>query len=108
MNYADELLKRVQQVKQKHRLSVSQIAKQAEMAKSTAQNQIHGKFKLDIDLVGAILELCPDVSAEWLMRSIEQHDPHPQAVMRRLDELEQKLLHIIEEEERLKQQISNQ
>ena len=66
--YNTQLLDRLTQAKRLYKLSAAKIAATAGMAVSTAQNQLFGRYKLDIDIVNAVLSLCPDLSAEWLMR----------------------------------------
>ena len=67
-NYSTQLLRRCLAAKQLYGLSVTKIAEQAGMAKSTVHNQLNGRYKLDVDVVGAIAELCQGLSAEWLLR----------------------------------------
>lgn len=64
----EQLLSRIRQAKRAYGLTVADMCKQAGMAKSTVQNQLYGRYKIDIDVLCALLQLCPDLSAEWLMR----------------------------------------
>lgn len=63
-----ELLARVKQAKQINRLTIMQIAKEAGMHQPTVTNQLNGHFNLDIRVVLAVAKLCPNVSAEFLLR----------------------------------------
>ena len=64
----DELLRRIKEAKKRYNLSHAKIAAAAGLAASTVTNQLCGHYKLDIDVVSAVLELCPDLSSEWLLR----------------------------------------
>jgi len=92
--YSAQLLERCLKAKKQNKLSVAQIATQAGMAKSTVQNQLKGRYKIDVDVVGAILLLCPDLSAEWLLRG-EGVQTQTQAALldlaRRIDALESRV-----------------
>lgn len=63
-----ELLARVKQAKQINRLTIMQIAKEAGMHQPTVTNQLNGHFNLDIRVVLAVAKLCPNISAEFLLR----------------------------------------
>ena len=63
-----ELLARVKQAKQINRLTIMQIAKEAGMHQPTVTNQLNGHFNLDVRVVLAVAKLCPNVSAEFLLR----------------------------------------
>ncbi|MBO7234128.1 MAG: hypothetical protein J6V13_03975 [Paludibacteraceae bacterium] len=62
------LLERVRMAKKAYRLSNNLIAQAANMSIGTVTNQMQGKYHLDIRVLMAILSLCNDLSAEWLMR----------------------------------------
>lgn len=62
------LLERVQQVKRLKKLSADAIAKEACMYRPTVQNQLSGRYNLDIRVVLAIARLCPNISCDWLLR----------------------------------------
>ena len=88
-----QLLERVLQAKRLYKLSAAKIAHQAGMAVSTAQNQLFGRYKLDIDILSAVLALCPDLSAEWLMRgagTIRKKTIELSDIIKRIEALEQK------------------
>lgn len=63
------LLERVQQAKRLNKLSVETIANAAGMHRPTIQNQLYGRYNLDIRVVLAIARLCPNVSCNWLLRA---------------------------------------
>lgn len=63
-----ELLERVKKAKQINRLTIMQIAKEAGMHQPTVTNQLNGHFNLDIRVVLAVAKLCPNISAEFLLR----------------------------------------
>ncbi len=63
------LLERVQQVKRLNKLSVETIANAAGMHRPTIQNQLYGRYNLDIRVVLAVARLCPNVSCNWLLRA---------------------------------------
>ena len=62
------LSERVRQAKRINHLTLEQIASAAGMYRPTVTNQINGKYNLDIRVVLAVSSLCPDISAEWLLR----------------------------------------
>ena len=62
------LLERVRQAKRLYKLSVQIIANEAGMFRPTVQNQLYGRYNLDIRVVLAVARLCPDVSCDWLLR----------------------------------------
>lgn len=63
-----ELLERVRQAKRLNKLSVETIAKEAGMHRPTVQNQLYGRYNLDIRVVLALARLCPNISCNWLLR----------------------------------------
>lgn len=72
-----ELLQRIRQAKRYYGLTNGKIAETAGMTTATVTNQLQGKYKPDMDVVIAVLSLCPKMSAEWLMRgngSMERSD----------------------------------
>lgn len=90
----EELLQRIKEARQLYHLSYAKIAAAAGMAVSTVTNQIRGKYKLDIDVVCAILELCPTMPAEWLMRgkgSMIQGNAELESIIARIAALENKV-----------------
>lgn len=62
------LCERVLRTKKTHRLTFQQIAEVSGMSRSTIINQLNGYFNIDIRVVLAVAELCPDVSADYLLR----------------------------------------
>lgn len=66
--FSGKILDRVKQAKVEYRISVNQLAERSGMNPHTIQNQLQGKYKLDIDVLSAIMELCPNLSAEWIIR----------------------------------------
>ena len=62
------LLKRVLQAKQLNKLSVEQIAQEAGMFRPTVQNQLYGHYNLDVRVLLAVARLCPNISADYLLR----------------------------------------
>ena len=91
-----ELLARVKQAKQINRLTIMQIAKEAGMHQPTVTNQLNGHFNLDIRVVLAVAKLCPNVSAEFLLRghgemyaATTSESGHPNDLELRIARLEQ-------------------
>lgn len=80
------LCERVLHIKKAHRLTFDAIAAEAGMSRSTVINQINGRFNLDIRVVLAVSTLCPDVSADYLLRG--RGDMHQQASKSTTTELE--------------------
>ena len=62
------LCERLLTIKRTYRLTFDTIAKQAGMSRSTVINQMNGHFNIDVRVVLAIGTLCPDVSADYLLR----------------------------------------
>jgi transcriptional regulator with XRE-family HTH domain len=62
------LCERLQTIKRTYRLTFDTIAKQAGMSRSTVINQMNGHFNIDVRVMLAIATLCPDVSADYLLR----------------------------------------
>lgn len=62
------LLERVQQAKRLNKLTVETIANAAGMFRPTVQNQLFGRYNLDIRVVLAVARLCPNISCDWLLR----------------------------------------
>ena len=62
------LCERVLKTKKANRLTFQQIAEVSGMSRSTIINQLNGHFNIDIRVVLAVVELCPDVSADYLLR----------------------------------------
>ncbi len=62
------ICERVLTIKKAYRLTFDTIAAEAGMSRSTVINQINGRFNLDIRVVVAVGSLCPDVSADYLLR----------------------------------------
>lgn len=63
------LLERVRQAKRLNKLSVETIANAAGMHRPTVQNQLYGRYNLDIRVVLAVARLCPNISCNWLLRA---------------------------------------
>lgn len=62
------LCERVLRTKKAYRLTFLQIAEVSGMSRSTIINQLNGYFNIDIRVVLAVAQLCPDVSADYLLR----------------------------------------
>ena len=62
------LCERVLRTKKAYRLTFQQIAEVSGMSRSTIINQLNGYFNIDIRVVLAVAQLCPDVSADYLLR----------------------------------------
>ncbi len=62
------LCERVLKTKKANRLTFQQIAEVSGMSRSTIINQLNGYFNIDIRVVLAVAQLCPDVSADYLLR----------------------------------------
>ena len=62
------LCERVLNTKKANRLTFQQIAEVSGMCRSTIINQLNGYFNIDIRVVLAVAQLCPDVSADYLLR----------------------------------------
>lgn len=83
------LCERVLHIKKAYRLTFDAIAAEAGMSRSTVINQMNGRFNLDIRVVLAVGALCPDVSADYLLRG--RGDMHQQASNSATAELETRI-----------------
>jgi transcriptional regulator with XRE-family HTH domain len=89
------LLERVHQAKRLNKLSVETIANAAGMHRPTVQNQLYGRYNLDIRVVLAVARLCPNVSCDWLLRAegeiIKKDTATQNDVLARIERLERLL-----------------
>lgn len=90
------LLERVQQVKRLNKLTADTISKEAGMYRPTVQNQLNGRYNLDIRVVMAIARLSPNISCDWLLRGTGQMLPTQtptqlENISQRLEAIEQQL-----------------
>ncbi len=86
------LCERVLHIKKEYRLTFDAIAAEAGMSRSTVINQINGRFNLDIRVVLAVGTLCPDVSADYLLRG--RGDIHIVTSNSKTTELETRIAHL--------------
>lgn len=63
-----EVIQRIRGYLRTNDLSVSKLASMLKMNSSTLSGKINGNRGLDLETVCSILELFPDLSAEWLLR----------------------------------------
>lgn len=59
---------RVNEVLSNKQVSVNALSKLARMAQTTLNTQLRGERALSVLVVVKILEIFPDISAEWLLR----------------------------------------
>lgn len=90
------LCERVLNTKKANRLTFQQIAEVSGMSRSTIINQLNGYFNIDIRVVLAVAQLCPDVSADYLLRghgemyaATTSESGHPNDLESRIARLEQ-------------------
>lgn len=90
-NESAALLERVRKAKQMFKLSNENVANAAGMYRPTVCNQLQGRYNLDIRVVLAVARLCPEVSAEWLLRGsgdiLRRDSPDILARIERLESL---------------------
>ena len=96
---AAALLERCKQARQLNRLSIAAVATEAGMRKATVSNQFSGYFNLDIRVVLAVARMCPNVSAEYLLRGqgdiIRDGDSRQYAeIIDRIEKIEQTMNNI--------------
>lgn len=74
--YSEALLDRIKLLyRQKRVNSINNWAKLLDMHQSALDRMWKGQAKLNLEFVAKILELYPDVSAEWLLRDApDRHD----------------------------------
>ena len=65
---AAALLERINQARRMNGITLEKIANECGISQSTVTNQLNGKRTLDIRVLMTISRLCPNVSAEWLIR----------------------------------------
>lgn len=61
------MLSRIKQIQRARRITNEQLAKETGISVWSISKQLNGIYKLNIEIVLAILRLCPDVSADWLL-----------------------------------------
>lgn len=61
------MLTRIKHIQKLYHVTNEQIAQETGIGKWTISKQLNGVYKLNIDVVLALLRLCPDVSADWLL-----------------------------------------
>lgn len=62
------LLERINQARRMNGVTVAQIAAQLGTYTATVNNQLTGKHALDIRVLLAVSQLCPNISSDWLLR----------------------------------------
>lgn len=65
---AAALLERINQARRMNSVTIARIASELGTYPTTVNNQLTGKHALDIRILLTIARLCPNVSADWLLR----------------------------------------
>lgn len=87
------MLSRIKYLQKSRRITNEMLAKESGLSVWSVCKQLHGVYKLNIDVVFALLRLCPDVSADWLL--LGRGDlAHADArdIINRIDILESRIL----------------
>ena len=61
------MINRINSLRHERKITIQQIANESGKSRWAVTKQLQGTYKLDIDVLLAILNLCPDVSADWLL-----------------------------------------
>ena len=64
----DAVLQRVKELIEYKNVSINAFSKLISIEQTTLNNQIIGKRALSLDVILSIIDLIPEVSAEWLLR----------------------------------------
>jgi len=86
------MLTRIKQIQKLRHITNEQLSKETGIGKWTISKQLNGVYKLNLDVVLALLRLCPDVSADWLLmgRGDLTH-ADTRAIINRIDILSSKI-----------------
>ena len=64
----EALLERINQARRINKVTLAKIAAELGSYPTTVNNQLTGKHALDIRVLLTVARLCPNVSADWLLR----------------------------------------
>lgn len=62
------MLIRIKLILKERKISQKQLAEAAGISVWTLTHQLNGIYKLNVDVLLALCRLCPNLSAEWLLR----------------------------------------
>lgn len=86
------MLSRIKFILKERKISQKQLAEAAGISAWTLTHQLNGIYKLNVDVLLALCRLCPNLSAEWLLRGtgdIFRADTHD--IIRRIDVIDAKI-----------------
>ena len=95
MNKADleQALKQrvIEIVQSDYKSSVNKFAAELGLRQTTLNDQINGNGKISATTILSILQVRPDISAEWLLRGIGDKTNNPSSIETRITRLEQQI-----------------
>lgn len=86
------MLKRIKYLQKARSITNDMLAEKSGVSVWSVQKQTAGIYKLNINIILALLSLCPDVSADWLLLGRgDMTNPSTTDITKRIESLEQKL-----------------
>ena len=86
------MLKRIKYLQKTRGITNEMLAEKSGVSVWSVQKQTAGIYKLNINIVIALLALCPDVSADWLLLGRgEMTNTNTNDITKRIEDLEQKI-----------------
>ena len=86
------MLKRIKYLQKARGITNEMLAEKSGVSVWSVQKQTAGVYKLNIDIILALLRLCPDVSADWLLLGRgDMTNTTTSDITKRIENLEQKL-----------------
>ena len=86
------MLKRIKYLQKARGITNEMLAEKSGVSVWSVQKQTAGIYKLNINIILALLSLCPDVSADWLLLGRgDMTNPSTTDITKRIESLEKKL-----------------
>lgn len=86
------MLKRIKYLQKARGITNEMLAEKSGVSVWSVQKQTAGIYKLNINIILALLNLCPDVSADWLLLGRgDMTNTTTSDITKRIESLEQKL-----------------
>lgn len=67
------MIERINEVKKVYRITNRQISDESGISINTVNKQLQGLYKVDVDVLAAIVRLCPEVDATWLLTGSKKY-----------------------------------
>ena len=86
------MLARIKYLQKARGITNEMLAEKSGVSVWSVQKQTAGIYKLNINIILALLSLCPDVSADWLLLGRgDMTNPSASDITKRIESLEKKL-----------------